>query len=132
MSESRIYKARRLFARKVFVFLSVLALVAMPVSGTAMPRQEGCLPPPAFVRAAVYPDGNVYVEWQFVEGAESYTIHVFSDDTGFWEPITGVTENSLWTHVPCSPAAWFRVKVKGTYPGCEGLYNEDWFYEYCF
>ena len=89
MSESRIYKAHREFARKVFVLLSVLALVAMPVSGTAMSRQDGCLPAPAFVRSAVYHpypgylNALIYIEWAPVEGAESYTLHVFSEDTGF-------------------------------------------------
>ena len=73
MSESRIYKARREFAPKVFVLLSVLALVAMPVSGTAMPRQDGCLPAPAFVRSAVYHpypgylNALIYIEWGPVE-----------------------------------------------------------------
>jgi len=137
MSESRIYKARRQYARKLFVFLAVFAIVAMPVSGTAMPRQDGCLPAPAFVRSAVYHpypgylNALIYIEWAPVEGAESYTLHVFSEDTGFWEPITGVTDNFVWTQVPCRPEAWFRVKVKGTSPSCEGLYNEDWFYVYC-
>ena len=131
MNIQMVFRTRRLFARKMFAFVIMLALVTMPLSATAKPAMQGCLPPPDWIVASAYCDGWVYIQWADVPGAEAYTIHILNDGTNYWQPIRGHSGTSIWVWVPCENGYPYRVKVKGTYPGCEGEYNQDYFWVFC-